>query len=90
MSGGQAFFLKDMHMPRMSDRERLSDLEARQRRMSDEIDQVRRSLRGKYAGIILDLSIETLTEREFRDLLVNAIRLGGAASVTALSALPGK
>lgn len=77
-------------MPKMSERERLADLEARQRRMTDEIAQARRALRGKYAAIVLDLSVETLTEREFRDLLAQAIRLGGAPSIAALSSLSSR
>ncbi|MBO9582064.1 MAG: hypothetical protein J7498_14325 [Sphingobium sp.] len=69
----------------MSDRERLADLEARQRKVGEEIVEARRTLRGKYATIVLDLTVETLTEREFRDLLVQAIRLGGAPALAMLS-----
>jgi hypothetical protein len=81
---------KEVIMPKMSERERLADLEARQRRVSDEIIEVRRALRGKYGAIALDLAVETLTEREFRDLLAHAIRLGGAPSIAALSAITSK
>ena len=77
-----------MDMPKKTDRERLADLEARQRAMAEEVEQTRRALRGKYAEIVTDLPVEDLTEREFRDLLVAAIRCGGAAAVTALRALP--
>ncbi|MBN8818725.1 MAG: hypothetical protein J0I80_08400 [Sphingomonas sp.] len=77
-------------MPKMSERERLADLEARQRKVGDEIIEVRRALRGKYGAIVLDLAVETLTEREFRDLLTQAIRLGGAMSIAALTPLSVK
>lgn len=75
-------------MPKKTDRERLADLEARQRMMAEEVDKTRRALRGKYAEIVTDLPVEDLTEREFRDLLFAAIRCGGATAVTALRALP--
>ncbi|MDE0946339.1 MAG: hypothetical protein OSA39_05780 [Sphingobium sp.] len=75
-------------MPRMTERERLADLEARQKKVAQEIDQTRRALRGKYATIVSELPIEFLTERELRDILTHAIRAGGAASVATLKALP--
>ena len=75
-------------MPKKTDRERLADLEARQRMMSEEVEKTRSALRGKYAKIVTDLPVEDLTEREFRDLLAAAIRCGGAAAVIALRALP--
>ena len=75
-------------MPKKTDRERLADLEARQRMMADDVEKTRRALRGKYAEIVTDLPVEDLTEREFRDVVVAAIRCGGTAAVTALRALP--
>lgn len=72
-------------MPKMSDRERLNELEDKQRKLGEEIGQVRRALRGKRGSIVLDLAVETLTEREFRDIVVHAIRLGGAAAIAALA-----
>jgi hypothetical protein len=75
-------------MPRMTERERLADLEARQKKVAQEIDQTRRALRGKYAAIVSELPIEFLTERELRDILTHAIRAGGAASVATLKTLP--
>lgn len=74
-------------MPRMTERERLADLEARQKKVAQEIDQTRRALRGKYAAIVSELQVEFLTERELRDILACAIRAGGAASLAALKAL---
>ena len=44
-------------MPRMTERERLADLEARQRKVAQEIGQTRRALRGKYAAIVSELPI---------------------------------
>lgn len=75
-------------MPKMTDRERLADLEARQRKMALEVEKTRRTLRGKYAAIIPELAVETLTEREFRDVVTAAIRVGGAAAIAALKPLP--
>lgn len=75
-------------MPKMTDRERLADLEARQRKMVEEVEKTRRALRGKYANIVPELAVEQLTEREFRDLLTAAIRVGGAAAIAALKPLP--
>lgn len=76
-------------MPKMTDRERLADLEARQRKMVEEVDKARRALRGKYAAIVPELAVETLTEREFRDIIAAVIRVGGAAAIAALKTLPG-
>ena len=75
-------------MPKMTERERLADLEARQRKVAGEIEDARRALRGKYAATVTELAVETISEREFRDLLNHAIRVGGSACVNALKALP--
>lgn len=75
-------------MPKMTDRERLADLEARQRKMVEEVEKTRRTLRGKYAALVPDLPVEQLTEREFRDVLTATIRVGGAAAIAALKPLP--
>ncbi|WP_254514695.1 hypothetical protein [Novosphingobium sp. G106] len=72
----------------MTDRERLAKIEADQRRLTDEAETVRRSLRAGYAAIASELAVETLSEREFRELVANAIRAGGIASVSAVKALP--
>lgn len=76
-------------MPKMTDRERLADLEARQRKMVEEVEKTRHALRGKYAAIVPELAVEQLTEREFRELLIAAIRVGGAAAIAAMKPLPG-
>jgi hypothetical protein len=75
-------------MPRMTDRERLTKIEADQRKLADEANAVRRSLRADYAKIAAELAVETLSEREFRELLVQAIRTGGGAAIPALKGLP--
>ncbi|CAM5395651.1 hypothetical protein ACFSUK_18435 [Sphingobium scionense] len=75
-------------MPKMTERDRLADLEARQRKMNDELEGARRALRGKYAAMIAEMPVEKLTEREFRELLTQAIRVGGSAALTAVKGLP--
>ena len=86
--GGQTIE-REMDMPKKSERERLADLEARQRKVADDVENARRALRGKYAAIVPELPVETLTEREFREIVDLAIRAGGTASVAALKALSG-
>lgn len=75
-------------MPKMTERDRLADLEARQRKMNDELENARRALRGRYAAMIAEMPVEKLTEREFRELLTQAIRVGGGAALTAIKGLP--
>ena len=77
-----------MEMPKMTERDRLADLEARQRKMNDELESARRSLRGKYAAMIAEVPVEKLTERDFRELLTQAIRVGGSVALSALKGLP--
>ena len=74
-------------MPKLNDRDRLADLEMRQTKIAQEIREARCALRGKYASIISDLEVEKLSERDFRDLLQHAIRVGGPACITALKGL---
>ena len=75
-------------MPKLNDRDRLADLEARQTKIAQEIRDARRALRSKYASILSDMEVERLSEKDFRDLLQNAIRAGGPASITALKGIP--
>ncbi|WP_031298160.1 MULTISPECIES: hypothetical protein [Sphingobium] len=75
-------------MPKMTERDRLADLETRQRKMNDELESARRSLRGKYAAMIAEVPVEKLTERDFRELLTQAIRVGGSVALSALKGLP--
>jgi hypothetical protein len=85
--GGQTQ-VKEPVMPKMSEREPLVDLEARQRKVAEEVEQARRALRGKYASLVEDVAVEKLSEREFKEVVTHAIRAGGAAAVAALKALP--
>jgi len=75
-------------MPKLSDREKLADLEGRQTKLAEEVENARRAVRGKYAAILADLSVERLSEREFREIVGLAIKAGGTSSVAALKALP--
>jgi DNA primase large subunit len=63
-------------------------LEIRQRKLDDDVERARGALRDKYAALVPRLEVERMTEREFRDLIVQAIRVGGSAAVAALKALP--
>lgn len=75
-------------MPRMTDREKLAKLEADQRSLADEAETVRKALRGHYGEIAGSLAVEMLSEREFKDLLTLAIRIGGTKALAALKAVP--
>lgn len=75
-------------MPKMTDREKLADLDKRQHMLAQEAEAVRRTLRARYGTMLADLAVEQLSEREFRDLVTQAVRIGGTAALTALKALP--
>ena len=75
-------------MPKQTYRERLADLEMRQRRIAEEILTARHAVRGKYADILDSLPIEQMSERVFRDIIMHAIRVGGEASLAVLMPLP--
>ncbi|ANI79122.1 MULTISPECIES: hypothetical protein [Sphingobium] len=66
-------------MPKMTDRERLAKIEADQQSLAQEAESVRRALRAHYGKVATELAVERLSEREFRDVLSHAIRVGGAA-----------
>lgn len=74
-------------MPKKNDRERLAKIEADQFILAEEAKAVRTSLRAQYGVLVADLAVERLSERDFKDLITQAIRLGGTASVAALKAL---
>lgn len=74
-------------MPKMTDRERLAKIEADQHNLAREAEAVRRGLRAHYGKLTAELPIERLSEREFRDVLTHAIRVGGAAAIAALKGL---
>jgi hypothetical protein len=74
-------------MPKMTDRERLAKIEADQQTLASEADTVRRALREHYGKLVSDLPAERLSERDFRDLVMQAVRVGGAVAVASLKAL---
>ncbi|MDR7256225.1 hypothetical protein J2X47_000386 [Sphingomonas sp. BE270] len=75
-------------MPKMTERERLAKIEADQRNLAQEAETVRRGLRAQYGKVATEIAVERLSEREFRDVLAQAIRVGGGAALAALKALP--
>ncbi|WP_232476066.1 hypothetical protein [Flavisphingomonas formosensis] len=75
-------------MPKMTDRERLAKIEADQRSLAREAETVRGAVRARYGVLATELPVETLSEREFRDVVGQAIRVGGLAAIAALKALP--
>lgn len=77
-------------MPKMTERERLAKIEADQHNLAREADTVRRGLREHYGKLVAELPVERLTEREFRDVLSQAIRVGGGATMIALKVLPAQ
>lgn len=74
-------------MPKLNDRDRLADLEARQSKIAQEILDARRALRGRYADIVKELPVEQIPERLFRDLVQEAVRAGGEPALAAVMAL---
>ena len=64
-------------MPKLTDREKLADLDKRQHLLAQEAEAVRRALRSRYGTMLADIAVERLSEREFRDLVTQAIRVGG-------------
>lgn len=77
-------------MPKLTDRERLAKIEADQLSLAQEAEAVRRGLRAHYGRLTMELPVEKLSEREFRDVLGQAIRVGGAGALAALKALPAQ
>lgn len=74
-------------MPKLTDRERLADLEARERKLAQEVLGARRALRGRYASMVEELAVEQLSERAFREILNRAISIGGDRAMEALRAI---
>lgn len=71
-------------MPKMSERERLADLEAKQRKLAGEIDTARIALRGRYAAIAREMALEAFSEREFREAMNLLVRLGPGSALQLL------
>lgn len=80
---------RTMDMPKLSDRDKLAELVERQKKkVGDEIAETRQRVRARYAEIVVGLAVEDLSEREFRDLLTVALKVGGASALAALKSLP--
>lgn len=75
-------------MPKMTEREKLADLEARQRKVADELEATRQSVRGRYAAMLTSLPLETMVEKDLRILVDQGLRVGGPAAIAALKLLP--
>jgi len=75
-------------MPKLTDREKLIELDKRRKALDDEAAAVRRNLRARYGTILADLPVERMTEKEFRELVGQAVRTGGPAAIAVLKPLP--
>jgi hypothetical protein len=75
-------------MPKMTDRERLAKIDSDQQKLAQEAETVRRQLRARYGALTADIPVEQLTEREYKDVLTHATRVGGGAALAALKVLP--
>ncbi|MBT2246915.1 hypothetical protein JQK15_25815 [Sphingobium sp. BHU LFT2] len=74
-------------MPKLTERQRLSELETKQRKLREEIEAARLSLRARYDAIVQEFPVESLTERELRELVQLSIQLGGTTAIAALKPL---
>lgn len=73
-------------MPKLTERERLAELEQRQRKIAEEIEQQRAAVRARYAAIVAENAVEGFTEKEFRDALLLMVKAGPAATLQSLKA----
>lgn len=74
-------------MPKMTQRERLAELQARQCKLDEEIEATRQALRDRYAALVRDLPVEQLSEAGFQRLLTEILRVGGDVALAALKGL---
>ncbi|MDH7639207.1 hypothetical protein [Sphingomonas oryzagri] len=72
----------------MTEREKLADLEARQRKIADELEATRQAVRGRYVATLTRLPLENMAEKDLRTLVDQGLRVGGPAAIAALKALP--
>jgi len=75
-------------MPKLTEREKLADLEARQRKIGEEIETTRQAVRSRYVGLLTGLPLERMAERDLKALVEQALRAGSPAAIGALKALP--
>lgn len=75
-------------MPRLTEREKLADLEARQRKLGEDIEAARGAVRQGYAALLGRLPVERWSERELKEVLEQGLRAGAPATIAALKALP--
>lgn len=75
-------------MPKMNDREKLADLEARQRKIGEELEAARQAVRNRYVAMLTGFPLERMAERDLKVLVEEALRAGPAAAIGALKALP--
>jgi chemotaxis response regulator CheB len=73
-------------MPKLSERERLADLVERQQKIAEEIETAQRRLRERYGALVSQMPVEGIAERDFREVVLLALKLGGPAAIGALKA----
>lgn len=88
MAGGGQTTLIGVSMPKMTEREKLAGLEARQRKIGEELETARQAVRGRYVGSLTGLPLEKMAERDLRELVDQALRVGAPVAIGALKALP--
>lgn len=75
-------------MPRLTNREKLAELEVRHRKIAEDIEAARQAVRQGYTGLLTRLPVEQWSERELKDVLEQGLRVGAPAAIAALKALP--
>jgi GGDEF domain-containing protein len=75
-------------MPKLTEREKLADLEARQHKIGEELNIARQAVRNRYAGSLTGLPLERMAERDLKELIEQALRVGAPTALAALKTLP--